>query len=174
MISTMRNKVDFFLIALAFLLIASPAWTQSPSPFVAVTPQTQVLLGPAITRFSKDEIKMDWKDLWEIDEQEVATKREFLLKDDAAPVSRDQYILLMNQAIEGGGVPIMTSFQLVKVIPQLDGFLVSACVAAKRESFHFKGIVEVTAHLRDGKVTFGSWSYKYSMPHSCKQKDDTE
>lgn len=174
MIATMRDKTGFFLIALALLMIAPPVRTQAPSPFATVDPHVRVLLEPAITRFSKDEIKMDWKDLWEIDEQDVARKRDFLLKDDAAPVNRDQYLLLMNQALEGGGVPVMTSFQLIKVAPQSDGFLVSACVAAKRESFHFKGIVEILAHLRDGKVTFGSWSYKYSMPHSCKQKDDTE
>src|ERR1700744_1555923 len=136
MISTMRNKADFIFIALALLLIVPAARTQTISPFAAVTPQTKVLLEPAIARFSKDEIRMDWKDLWEIDEQDVARKRDFLLKDEAAPVSRDQFILLMNQAIEGGGTPIMTSFQLVNVAPHSDGFLVSACVAAKRESFH--------------------------------------
>lgn len=119
-------------------------------------------------------MKMNWADLFEIDEQDVATKRDFLLKDNAPPLNKSDYVTHMNEAHESGGTPMLTSFQLTSVTKQDSGFLVSACAASKRETFHFKGIIEFPAHIKDGKATFGSWSYKYSMPHSCSQKGDSE
>jgi hypothetical protein len=158
----------------AFLLSSPHVHGLGPDPFVKVNASDKALLVPAIQRFSKDEIRRDWADLWEIDEQDIATKRDFLLKDDAPPVSRKEYIERKNFAIEGGGVPLMNSFELVSVVSKSDGFIVSACSASQRESFRFKGIVDVEAHIRNGKVTFGSWSYKYLMPHSCSVTKDSE
>jgi hypothetical protein len=143
------------------------------NPFASVQPRDRALLEPAIKRFAQDEMKLNWSDLWEIDEQDVATKREFSLKDDAPLVDRQDYIEYKQDALASGGVPVMTSFDLTSVVPDGDGFTVSGCSSAKRESFHFKGIIEVEAHIRQGKVTFGSWRFKYLMPHSCSQKEDS-
>ncbi len=158
-----------FLIFSAVILVGA----SKPDPFASVQPSDRALLEPAIKRFAQDEMKLNWSDLWEIDEQDLDTKRDFLLKDDAPLVDRKEYIEYKQDALASGGVPVMTSFDLTSVVPDGNGFLVSGCSSAKRESFHFKGIIEVEAHIRQGKVTFGSWSFKYLMPHSCSQKEDS-
>lgn len=145
-----------------------------PEPFSNLTPQERAIVEPAIRRYTNDEIKHDWSDLWTLDEQDIDTKRDFMLKDDAAPVPQKRYVELKQDAIASGGVPLMTSFKLLSVLRRGDEFLVSGCSAAVRESYHFKGIVEVTAHIHDGKASFGSWSFKYLMPQSCSQTGDSE
>lgn len=69
---------------------------------------------------------------------------------------------------------MLTSFELTSVTAQKTGFLIDACAASRRETFRFKGIIEFEAHIHDGRATFGSWSYKVLMPHSCSQKEDTQ
>lgn len=163
------GRTALFLIFSTLILVGA----SKPDPFVSVRPSDRALLEPAIRRFAQDEMKLNWSDFWEIDEQDVATKRDFGLKDDASLVDRQDYIEHKEDALASGGVPVMTSFDLTSVVPDGDGFVVNGCSSAKRESFHFKGIIEVEAHVRQGKVTFGSWRFKYLMPHSCSQKEDS-
>lgn len=160
-------------LSLGLILVPASAHRAKPDPFSGISSQDRSALEPSIGRYVRDQMKLDWTDLWEIDEQDIDTKRDFLLKDDAPVVSKEQYVELKKDAIAGGGVPLMTSFELVSVVPQSDGFLISGCAASKRESFHFKGIVNFVAHVRNGNATFGSWSYKYLMPHSCSQTADS-
>ncbi len=164
-----------YLVAVSLFLL-SPILIQASrqDPFGSIRPQDRALLEPAIRRFAQDQINRDWADLWEIDEQDIDTKRDFLLKDDAPIVPQKEYVERKEDSIAGGGVPVMTRFELTSVVAKDNGFLISGCSAAKRESFHFKGIVDVIAHIHEGKVTFGSWGYRYSMPHSCSLKDDSE
>jgi len=162
------------ILTLSFLPVLFVAIGASKAnPFAAVQPADRALLEPAIKRFAQDQMKLNWNDLWEIDEQDIVTKRDFSLKDDAPSVQRSEYVERKEDALASGGVPVLTSFELTSVTPDGDGFIVNSCSAAKREGFHFKGIIEVKAHIRQGKVTFGSWSFKVLMPHSCSQKEDS-
>jgi hypothetical protein len=163
-----------YLGVILLLLTPGLIGASDSNPFASVRPEDRTLLEPAIKRFAQDQIKHNWADLWEIDEQDIDTKRDFLLKDDAPAVAKSEYIEDKENAIASGGVPLMTSFELTSVVPDGGGFLINGCSAAKRESFHFKGIIEAIAHIHEGKVTFGSWRFKYIMPHSCSQKEDSQ
>jgi hypothetical protein len=169
----MSSKTRLAILGFGLIFTSALARTAKNDPFAGIAPQDRSVLEPAISRYTHDQMKHDWTDLWQIDEQDIDTKRDFLLKDDSPAVSREQYVERKEEAIASGGVPLMSSFELISVVPQSDGFLISGCAAAKRESFHFKGIVEFIAHVRNGKATFGSWRYKYLMPHSCSQTTDS-
>lgn len=160
-------------LILGLILVPASAHRAKRDPFSGISSQDRSDLEPSIARYVRDQMKLDWRDLWEIDEQDMDTKRDFGLKDDAPAVSKERYLEGKEDSIAGGGVPVMTSFELVSIVPQSDGFLISGCAASKRESFHFKGIVEFIGHVRNGKLTFGSWRYKYLMPHSCSQTADS-
>ena len=95
------------LCVILLLLTSRIPFASSSDQFASVRPQDKTLLEPAIKRFSQDQIKHNWADLWEIDEQDIDTKRDFLLKDDAPAVPKKEYVERKEGSIASGGVPLV-------------------------------------------------------------------
>ena len=164
----MTMRVFFILPLLLFTLAAKT------DPISSISEPTRTILKNGIDRYAKDEIAQDWGDLYEIADQNGAKSRDDRFTDSTAPLSREAFVQAIRQNVVNGGTPVVTSFQLTDVEPTADGYDIRACSAARRESFHFKGIIQFHAIIRDGVVRFAPWSYVLSMPHSCHQRDDQE
>jgi hypothetical protein len=154
-------------VALLFLLAAKA------DPLRSVSDADRELLRAGLKRYSADEIKRNFSDLYDIQDQDVATRRELGLSDDGPPVDRATFENGMKSAIEGGSAPTLQSFELTEVIPIRGHYMVRACSTAQRENFHYKGIIEFDAFIQDGKVRFGAWRFKFYSPHSCSQQEDS-
>ena len=163
----MKRNSQFALFLIPLLLAAKP------DPFSAVPEPDRSLLSASIQRFAKDEVSQNWGDSYEITEQDVPIKRELGLADNAAPISRDQFIERMKSVVQGGSRPVLKSFELTEVKRSGDHYSIRACCKGARESFRYQGIIEVDAKVSGGSVRFGSWSYVVNSPHSCTQKEDS-
>ena len=154
-------------IILLPLLIAAKS-----DPLRTVNEPDRTLLAQGLQRYAKDQIGQDWADSYEIADQDVAMKRDLLVPDDAPPVSRERFIEGMKNAIASGGTPVLKSFELTEVRPTSEGYDIRACSRGERERFHYKGIIQLHAVIRDKTARFGSWSFVFYSPHSCDQKED--
>jgi hypothetical protein len=152
------------LLALPLLLGAKT------DPLAPIPEPDHTALAQGIQRYAKDEIKQNWADLYQITIQDFAMKRDLGVKDDAPDVSQSRFDEGMKNAIEGGGTPVLQSFQLTSVTPSKDGYEIRACAKGQRESFHYKGIIQLHAVVSAGIAKFGSWSYVFYSPQSCSQK----
>jgi len=152
--------VDMKRVLIACLLLLSwPLQATEPNPYSALTPEQRSVLQPGIERYVSDQIKRNWKDLWEIQDQTREVKSELLLDQHAPDMDRKQFVKAMGYTIETGGFPQLTKFELQEVRPDKGNFLVVGCGTATRESFHFHGVVIFGARIIAGKPVFDIFSF---------------
>jgi hypothetical protein len=165
----MRARGVFLLVFFPFLLAAKGDFYQQ------VAPADRPMLKGGIERYSRDQMKRDWADLFEIKIAGYAIETDYDdLTGNAPALSKERFEEIMDERVGNGSAPFMQSFDLVSITPVKGGYEVRACSKAQRENFHFKGIVKFTAYVSDGRVRFGSWFFVYSMPRSCSQTADSE
>ncbi|MGO9338168.1 MAG: hypothetical protein ACLPY1_11735 [Terracidiphilus sp.] len=140
-----------------------------------VVPADRQPLKEGVQRYTRDQMKRNWSDLFEIRIPGYAIDTDYDDLSGNAPIlSKKDFVDALDERVSNGSLPFMQSFDLVSVTPVKGGYEVRGCSKAQRESFHFKGIVKFMAYVSDGKFRFGSWMFVYSMPHSCSQTADSE
>lgn len=147
-------KVLANLIVLISLLV-SVAASAATEPFQALTPAEKALLKPQIGRWIHDQLKHDWSDLWEIQDQTPELKNELLLgRKDAPDMDRKQYVEAMQSTI-GTGYPEMKAFTLTEVDKVTDGFQVVGCARLQREDWKATTVQYIHVKIANGKALFG-------------------
>jgi hypothetical protein len=127
----------------------------APDPFGSLTPTDKALLKPQIERWIHDQVKHDWSDLWEIQDQAPELKNELLMgRKDAPDMDRKQYVEAMRNTI-GSGYPEITAFTLNEVDKETDGFQVVGCARLKREEWRATTIQYIHVKVEKGRVLFG-------------------
>jgi hypothetical protein len=120
-------------------------------PYRALTTDQRAMLQPVIERYVRDQIKQDWGDLWEIQDQTSDLKNELLLgRRDAPDLSRKEFVSAMRNTI-GTGYIRLRSFDLRDVKPDNGNFVMIGCGFATRESWKQKGFVIAGIKIVDGK-----------------------
>ncbi len=147
------------LFVAGLLLLSLPSQAAGPNPYSALTPEQRSILQPGIERYVSDQVKKNWGDLWEIQDQTVEVKRELLLGDVGPDMDRKQFVKAMKYTLGTGGRPQMTKFELQEVRQDKGNFLVVGCGTGVRESFHFHGIVIFGARIVAGKPVFDIFSF---------------
>ena len=110
-------------------------------PYSATTPDQRAILKPVIERYVRDQIRQDWGDLWEIQDQTSDLKNELLSgRRDAPDLSKQQFVSAMRETI-GSGYPRLRSFELRDVKPDNGNFVMIGCGIATRESWKQKGVI---------------------------------
>ncbi|MGO9085881.1 MAG: hypothetical protein ACLP6G_19170 [Terriglobales bacterium] len=123
-------------------------------PFGSLTPAEKALLKPQIERWVHDQVKHDWSDLWEIQDQTPELKNDLLLgRKDASDMDRKQYVDAMRSTI-GIGYPEIKAFTLTEVDREADGFQVVGCARLQREEWRATTIQYVHVKLVNGKALF--------------------
>lgn len=133
-------------------------------PYSAVTPAQRAVLQPVIERYVRDQIKQDWGDLWEIQDQTVDLKNELLQgKRDAPNLTKQQFISAMHEII-GSGYPRLRSFDLREVKPDKGNFVMIGCGLGTREEWKQRRFVIAGIRIVDGKPLVDLFSM---TPDSC-------
>jgi hypothetical protein len=147
----------------------------SRDPYASLGPEEKGILKPAVERYVRDQANQNWADLWEIYDQipDIEFKRDTRRPDDAPPLEREQFAKAWQELISSGSIPYLTKLQVIEVHSTAKGFIVRGCGEAKRESFHFKGLLDIEVHLDNEKPKLSPWTFLVSMPHSCKQTLDS-
>jgi hypothetical protein len=124
-------------------------------PFGSLTPADKALLKPQIERWIHDQVKHDWSDFWEIQDQTPELKNSLLMgRKDAPDMDRKQYVEAMRSTI-GSGYPEIKAFTLTEVDKETDGFQVVGCASLKREEWRATTIQYIHVRVENGKVLFG-------------------
>jgi hypothetical protein len=85
----------------------------SPDPYASLSAEEKAVLKPGIERYVHDQLKQNWADLWEIQDQTSDLKNELLLGNRTAPdMTKEQFVAAMKEMIGTGGYPIMREFEL--------------------------------------------------------------
>jgi hypothetical protein len=114
-------------LAMVTGLLLSFSLATVTDPFSSLNQVERALLKPQIERWARDQVKHDWPDLWEIQDQTPALKNELLLGRKEAPdMDRRQYVEAMQETI-GIGYPEIKAFTLTEVDKEADGFQVVGC-----------------------------------------------
>jgi hypothetical protein len=151
-----------FVIGLAFLILFL---APSSDPYSALAPTEKALLQPQIERWIRDQVKSNWSDLWEIQDQTPELKNELLLGDrDAPDMDRNHYIKAMKETI-GTGYPEIRAFTLREVRKEDGGFWIQGCAKKQREAWRQTSLTGVHARILNGKVLFG---LPGGTPEACK------
>ena len=141
------------LIMLLGLLVAVGVGAAT-DPFGSLTPAEKALLKPQIERWIHDQVKHDWSDLWEIQDQTPELKNSLLLgRKDAPDMDRKQYVDAMRSTI-GIGYPEIKAFTLTEVDREADGFQVVGCARLQREEWRATTIQYIHVKLVNGKALF--------------------
>lgn len=138
-------------------LLLSASIDAATDPFGRLTSAEKALLKPQIERWIHDQLKHDWSDMWEIQDQTPELKSDLLLgRKDAPDMDRNEYVQAMRSTI-GIGYPEIKAFMLTEVDKEVDGFQVVGCAKLQREGW--KKTTEEYVHLRvvNGKVLFGRY-----------------
>jgi hypothetical protein len=86
-------------------LLISASIDAATDPFGQLTPAEKALLKPQIERWIHDQMKHDWSDMWEIQDQTPEFKNDLLLgRKDAPDMGRNEYVQAMRSTI-GIGYP---------------------------------------------------------------------
>lgn len=124
-------------------------------PYEALPPADKALLKPQIERWIRDQVKHDWSDMWEIQDQTPELKNELLLGRKEAPdMDRNQYAQAMRETI-GIGYPEIKAFTLNEVDKKADGFQIVGCAKLQREAWKQTSIQYIHVRIVDGKALFG-------------------
>jgi len=145
----MRFTISF---TMALALLFMPA----SDPYASLSPDQKTLLKPQIERWIHDQVKHDWADMWELQDQTPELKNELLLgRKDAPDLDRNQYIQAMKETI-GIGYPMIEAFTLRAVEVKNDGRVlwISGCAKEQREEWQKTGIMYVRAKIINGKALF--------------------
>jgi hypothetical protein len=146
-------RASFLVLLFPFLMIT--AVLAATDPFASLTPSDKALLKLQIERWIHDQVKHDWADLWEMQEQTPELKNELLLGNKDAPdMDRKQYEKAMRDTI-GTGYPEIKAFTLTEVDKESDGFQVVGCARLQREEWKANTIQYIHLKIVDGKVRFG-------------------
>ena len=142
------------LIMLLGLLVAVGVGAAT-DPFGSLTPAEKALLKPQIERWIHDQVKHDWSDLWEIQDQTPRELKNSLLlgRKDAPDMDRKQYVDAMRSTI-GIGYPEIKAFTLTEVDREADGFQVVGCARLQREEWRATTIQYIHVKLVNGKALF--------------------
>jgi hypothetical protein len=141
----------------------------SPDPYASLSAEEKAVLKPGIERYVHDQLKQNWADLWEIQDQTSDLKNELLLGNRTAPdMTKEQFVAAMKEMIGTGGYPIMREFELRTVKADKGNFVVIGCAKATRESWHQTGFVVFGAKIAEGKPKFDIWSV---TSNSCSDKN---
>ncbi len=147
----MKNPIVMIILIALFATVSVAA----TDPYESLTPAEKTLLKPQIERWIHDQIKHDWSDMWEIQDQTPALKNELLLgHKDTPDIDRNQYAQAMRNTI-GIGYPEIKGFKLTEIDREADGFQVAGCARLQREEW--KKITVQYVHLRvvNKQVFFG-------------------
>jgi hypothetical protein len=138
---------------------------QTNDPYAPLTPTERDTFKPQVERWVKDQLRRDWYDLWEIQDQTPELKNELLLgHKDAPDMDRKQYVDAMRQTINIG-YPEIKAFRLEGVKPEPGGYLIWGCGEQRREEWKQTSITYVHARAVDGKLMFGLHG---GNPDPCK------
>jgi hypothetical protein len=133
--------------AAAAILLFSPR--EAKNPYATLSPQEQAILQPAVQRYLSDQIKHNWSDLWEIQDETRDLRHELLVSDNAPPLTKEQFIAGMKGTM-GSGFPELQKFELQSVTKDGDHFLATGCGTARREDIHIKGTTTFAIRIVDG------------------------
>ena len=123
-------KVAISLV-FAMYLVAAPA----SDPYDSLAPAERNLLKSQVERWIRDQVKHDWSDLWEIQDQTPRLKNEILLGHrDAPDLGRKQYVQAMRETI-GVGYPEIKAFALHEVRSEGGAFQAFGCARQQREAW---------------------------------------
>jgi hypothetical protein len=141
----------------------------SPDPYASLSGEEKAVLRPGIERYVHDQLKQNWADLWEIQDQTSDVKNELLLGNRTAPdITKDQFVSAMKELMAAGSYPRMREFELRIVRADKGNFIVIGCASATRESWHQTGFVIFGARIVDGKPRFDIWSM---TSNSCSDRN---
>jgi hypothetical protein len=143
------------LFVIAFLVL-SPA--DIKTPYAGLSAPEQAILQPAIERYVKDQIKHNWADLWEIQDETRDLRHELLVSDDAPPLTKDQFITGMKYTM-GSGFPELQKFDLQSVIKDGDHYLATGCGTARRENIHIKATTIFAIRIVGGEAKFDIFGF---------------
>ena len=140
------------------------AWSAAAAsdPYASLDSEDVKLLRPAVERWAHDQIKHDWSDMWNIQEQTPELKNELLLgRRDAPDMDQEQYVQAMRETI-GSGYPEIKAFVLRDVQREAGGYRIAGCSKLQREEWKQTSISFVHATVSNGKVMFG-------LPHATAE-----
>jgi hypothetical protein len=141
-----------------FLATAVSSLGAGRDPYSTLTAEQKAVLEPVVERYIRDQIRQDWADLWEIQDQTSDLKNELLLGRRNAPdLNKEQFVSAMRDTI-GTGYPRLRSFELREVKPDKGDFILIGCGKATRESWKQTGFVIAGIRLADGKPKVDLWS----------------
>src|SRR5271166_1989733 len=105
------KNMPWFLLASSLIFAATPV----NDPYSSLSRAERELLKPQVERWVKDQIKHNWSDLWEIQDQTPELKNELLLGDrDHPDLSRIEYVQAMQETM-GVGYPEIKAFTLSEI-----------------------------------------------------------
>ena len=155
----MKRATLVLLIFAICVLDAFAAPQTPPDPYASLSPEERAILKPGIERYVHDQLKQNWADLWEIQDQTSDVKNELLMGNRTAPdMTKEQFVSAMKEMIGTGGYPRMREFELRVARADKGNFIVIGCARATRESWHQTGFVIFGARIVDGKAKFDIWS----------------
>jgi hypothetical protein len=155
----MKCSISLAPIFVASSIVSAFASPLVTDPYTSLSPQEKSILQPGIDRYVRDQLKQNWADLWEIQDQTSDMKNELLLGNRTAPdLSKDQFVAAMREVIATGGYPRMRDFDLRVARADEGSFIVIGCATATRESWHGTSLVIFGAKIVDGKPKFDIWS----------------
>jgi hypothetical protein len=149
------------VFAFVFMLASLPA----SDPYSTLSQSRKKFLKPQVERWIHDQIKHDWYDLWEIQEQTSELKNELLCgQTDPPDMDRNQYVQAMRATI-GSGFPEIKSFTLNEIQHENGGFRVEGCRSLQRENWKQTSVTNVHARIENNNVLFGLPEF---TPAPCK------
>jgi hypothetical protein len=168
--SAEMKRVRLVVILAASFAINVFASTQIISdPYASLSPAEKAILKPGIERYVHDQLKQNWADLWEIQDQTSDVKNALLLGNRTAPdMTKEQFVSAMKEMIGTGGYLQMREFELRTARADKGNFIVIGCAKTTRESWHQTGFVIFGARIVDGKAKFDIWSM---TSDSCADKN---
>jgi hypothetical protein len=154
-------------VVLALGLFTASAASSATDPYATLPAEEKALLKPQVERWIRDQVKHDWSDLWEIQDQTSRLKNELLLgRRDAPDMTRSEYIEAMRETI-GIGYPEIKAFALAEVDKEADGFQVVGCAKEQRENWHSTRIEYIHVRIEHGRTLF---DLPDSSGESCELK----
>ncbi|HEX4319448.1 MAG TPA: hypothetical protein VHZ52_00990 [Acidobacteriaceae bacterium] len=152
------------VVSILFLCMALTA-RSAVDPYSSLSQSDQGLLKPQVERWIRDELKHNWSDLWEIQDQTPELKNELLLgRKDAPDLDRNHFVEGMQQTINIG-YPEIKAFKLQEVKAEEGGYLVWGCGEQRRENWKQTSVTYVHIRVVNGKVMFGLHG---GNPDTCK------
>jgi hypothetical protein len=160
----MKN-VPRVLLAITLTSVFIFAATPANDPYSSLSQAERETLKPQVERWVKDQIKHNWSDLWEIQDETSELKNEILLGDrDHPDLSRSDFVEAMRETM-GIGYPEIRAFTLIEVKGESERFRVKGCGKLQRENWKQTSITTVEARIVNNKVLFGM---PHGTPEACK------